>query len=226
MKPQLHINVSAPKPEKMESITQAGWQPNGGLWTFTDDASLESFSFWTAQFVTLWRWWIPTFESRYCEPGTQRLYLFKAWVLYPSPLARIAIIDSRDDLLDLGNRYGWVESCFERRVGGVLTSRMDGPVYTPNFLAMAEDFDALHVTDLGVERLEDLEAGEYRLAFWEAESTCWFRWCFDRVEDVGLLSKYKAPAHGNLFTILNRRRRSWIASGKTPIGGGRAKGND
>ena len=214
MKPQVHFNVSAPTPEGMEPITQAGWQPNGGLWTFTNSTT-ESFAFWTWLFKRQEQYQrIPC--PRYVEPGSDRPRPLKAWLLYPSRGARIATIDSRADLLDLGQRYGWCKSCFERRVAGVTYSRMNDPAYSLNFIAMAQDFDALHVTDSGIEQLETLEAGEYRLAFWEAESTCWFKWSFDRVEDAGFLSDYEMPVHG-VFNVLYRRRRSWEASGQRPF---------
>lgn len=130
-------------------------------------------------------------SPRYHDPATGQPRPFKAWVLYPSEAARIATVDSAGDLLEFGRQYGWQQCCFERRVAGATLSRMRKPVYSLNFLAMMKDFDAIEVTDAGVERLETPEAGDYRLAFWKAESTCWFRWAFERVEEVGLLTDYQ-----------------------------------
>ena len=47
-----------------------------------------------------------------------------------------------------------------------------------NFPALAEDFDALYVTK------------KARLKGWTPETTCWFRWRFSKVEEIGPLANY------------------------------------
>lgn len=171
--PQLHINVDPPRPELMAPITQGLHIPKGGLWTSTPLAERDSF------FVTLYTSVDLPPRNRYrWQHRDGRPY--RCWWLYPSPTARVAVIDSRSDLTRFVEAYGWLPGY--------------GAIRTLNYAALAKDFDALRVTDRAVDELEAPAAGPFRLAEWLAESTCWFRWCFERAEEKGTLANYlKVP---------------------------------
>jgi hypothetical protein len=221
MNPQLHINVRAPAPERIEFITQNAWHPNGGLWTFTHDPGSNSFAFWTGQFAIMSRPdYFNPINPRYRsdDPGA-RMHPLYCWILYPSDSSRVATIDTREDFLRLGKRYGWRKSAWKRRLAnfGVVAGGSREKVYSLNFPAIAKDFDALRITDPALAALETPAAGSYRLAFWEAESTCWFRWSFTHIEEAGLLSLYMPERHGPPTMVLARRMRTWRASGFRPM---------
>lgn len=173
MNPQLHINVDSPRPELVEPITQGLHIPKGGLWTSTPILERDSF------FVTLYASIdpVPNIPHRWRHRAGRR---YRCWWLYPSPSARVAVIDSRSDLTRLVENYGWLPGY--------------GAIRTLNYTALAKDFDALRVTDRAVDELETPGAGQFRLAEWLAESTCWFRWCFEQVDEKGTLASYlKVP---------------------------------
>lgn len=218
MNGQLHINVTAPTAERMEPITQNSWHPNGGLWTSTDDPNTAAFQFWTATFSNMLQ--VGENNPRYFAARDNQIVQkgeIKCWRLDPSPSARIATIDTLEDFLNFGERYGWIKCAWEKRIAPYgIVGRWPGSYNSLNFTAMAEDFDALHATDLGVRRAESKEAGDCRLSAWEAESTCWFRWCFEKVEDVGPLSKYFPHKHGGALILLERRTRSLESIGNNP----------
>jgi hypothetical protein len=201
--PQLHFNAEPPAPEKIEPVGQAAWQPRGGLWTFTPDEGAASFAFWTGLFAN-----IHQFAGEKPRWSKMRGKEVRGWLLYPSPSARVAVIDNLDDLLQLGNGYGWDESRWVTGHDLLGQPQLSAPVYSLNFPAIAKDFDAVRVTDAGVERLETVKAGKYRLAFWHAESTCWFRWCFERVEEVGPVCHYMKHKQGDTFMVAMRTLRS------------------
>jgi hypothetical protein len=48
-----------------------------------------------------------------------------------------------------------------------------------DFERMAQDFDGMHLTDEGQWSTRLTQPSLYG---WDCESTCWFRWMFDRVE--------------------------------------------
>lgn len=55
------------------------------------------------------------------------------------------------------------------------------------FSEMAKQFDGMHLTDNGqwATRLPPFDSPN--LYGWDCESTLWFRWAFDKVEDGGLV---------------------------------------
>lgn len=219
MNDQLHINVVAPTAERMEPVTQCAWHPNGGLWTSTNDPDTSAFAFWTACFKYMYR--LPKeINPRYlaARGSSPTLPQIKCWLLTPSPSARIANIDTAEDFFNLGHRYGWVKCSWEKRVApiGVVAKRPEIE-NALNFPAIAKDFDAIHVTEAAIERLENIEMGEYRLAFWEAECTCWLRWRFTQVKELGLLADYMPHKHGFPTDILHRRIRTYKAIGASPV---------
>jgi hypothetical protein len=190
------------------------------MWTVTNDPGTPAFGFFTA-----------TFKYMYALNETNPRYLamrdsagnvpqIKCWLLYPSPSARIATVDTHEDLLRLGERYGWVKCSWEKRMApvGLCASRPETE-NALNFPAIAKDYDAIHVTEAGIQRTERSEAelGEYRLAFWEAECTCWLSWSFEKVEELGPLASYMPHKHGYPTDILARRIQTYRAIGAKPL---------
>jgi hypothetical protein len=216
--PQLHMNVIAPTEERIEPITQCAWHPNGGMWTTTNDPDTPAFAFFTATFAYMYRLNETNPRYRAIQGDSPHLPEIRCWILHPSQSARIATIDTKKDLFSLGDRYGWVKCSWEKRMAplGLVASRPEIE-NALNFPAIAKDYDAIHVTEAGIELLENIEVGEHRLAFWEAECTCWFRWCFERVEEVGPLSKYMPHKHAPPTEILRRRMRTYAAIGAAPV---------
>lgn len=218
MKPQLHMNVVAPSAKRMEPITQCAWHANGGLWSVTNDPNADSFAFFTGTFARMYQ--LNEINPRYLAQrgDSDRLPEIKCWLLYPSDSARIATIDTQEDLFSLGDRYGWVKCSWEKRMAplGLVASRPEIE-NALNFPAIAKDFDAIHVTEAGVELLENPEIGEHRLAFWESECCHWFKWCFDKVEEIGLLSDYMPHKRALPTELLRRRIRTYNALGAAPV---------
>ena len=67
----------------------------------------------------------------------------------------------------------------------------DGLIY-PNWPAIAEDFDAVHLTAMAVAAIQGVrittEMGLIAPSYWDVESTFWLRWSFDAVSEVELVS--------------------------------------
>lgn len=181
-RPQLHINCKKPTPDRMQPVSQGAYQPEGGLWTSTPERGRDSF------YVTLYSHM--HMHSHWNAARWKRLQgkAMRCYLLHPELSARVATIDGRADLLSLGERYGWDVNFWHQALP--FGTRKVGPIHSLNFVAMTEDFDAVRVTDRALEELETPRAGLYRLRYWHAESTCWFRWCFERVESLGLLRDY------------------------------------
>lgn len=209
---QVHINIAAPQPEMIEQITfRQGfhdfWQPGGGLWTFPHDPNSRGFRFWTAEYSNLHSYAGPgsRFYSKIGKPPF-------AWLIYPSASARVACVNSKADLLELGRKYGWLEQQYFRPIPFLGIAKACEPACSLNFPEMAKDFDGFQITERGIDEVEAKELGKYRQAFWEAECTCWFRWKFDRVDKGGFLSEFEAEHHGTIFDVLAARQRSYAAA--------------
>lgn len=197
MQPQLFIGTETPRPEKLKPVEQGMRQPNGGLWTSTPD--VEKDSFWVTVFAQRGK---SPFAAVHGRWGSHTGKALRCWHLYPRTSARVATIDSLPDLMSLGQKYGWHVGDWywaSPPFGEVI--RIPA-VHSLDFIKLAAHFDAICVTERGVEQAEGRAAGKYRLAFFHAESTCWFRWCFDRVEEVGGIADYvKNPERGMTHLI-------------------------
>jgi len=151
--PQLRVHSEAildPKVWPIRNDPKTITKPRGGFWTSTYDA--DGGSGWV-------RWCV---AFRYNEP----LDLY--WiVLSPSTSAKVAVIDSAADLMELTDRYPMVVG---RRSG-------------LDFERLADDYDALHLTHEGYLRTRSTRRGP-RLTGWDCESTLWFRWMFTEWHDV------------------------------------------
>jgi len=177
-------------------------QPNKGLWTSTPDTERDNF--WVTKFANT-----TPMDSLHGRWGWKAGKTFRCWLLYPSRSARVATIDSLADLMRLGRKYGWHVGYWDWPSPPLGIVQTVGPVHTLNFLSLAKHFDALHLTDRGVQQAESKAAGKYRLAFWHAESTCWFRWCFDRVKELGPLSEHVKNPERRMLDLMPDVMRSY-----------------
>lgn len=153
-------------------------KPNGGLWTSTFDGPYGS----------AWCQWCigeqfygrgisdQAVDNEYVRFNV-RAHIYK---LTPRADARIYEIGSLDDLQRLVDTYG-APSVWSNL--DVAHSSM--PREYPDWLAMAADFDGVRLTEGGqwATRLS-MPANLYG---WDCESTLWLRWCFDSVEDIGVI---------------------------------------
>ena len=107
--------------------------------------------------------WIEWCRSEGFSTGAHR-----TWLLTPEPEARIAVVREMQDLKTLLNLYPLHRGKSENHYMQYL-----------DFERMARDFDGMHLTDAGQWETRLTEPNLYG---WDCESTCWFRWPFDRVE--------------------------------------------
>jgi hypothetical protein len=197
MKPQLHINTEVPSENKMEPVRQGGRLPEGGLWTSTPDNEKDTWVVLT--FASMDPVIVPEGSSfsRYRPNWAQRAKTgmpYRCWHVYPNEKARVATINTRDDLAQLGATYDWVRTISHPFFLPPIPFFMQQH-WTLDFLAIAKDFDALRMTEHAVQEFKSPDPrypgmDEGRLPTWGVESTCWFRWCFERVEELGMLRDY------------------------------------
>lgn len=132
---------------------------DGGLWTST----------WQPGTGSGWiQWCIEESFDCDCDSPT-----FPVWKLTPDPAARVARIDSLADLEALVAAYPAADP--EWRAAG----RFE---HHPDWQRIADDFDAVNLTDAGQWATRLTDPGLYG---WDCESTLWLRWAFTAVEDLG-----------------------------------------
>lgn len=137
----------------------AFFKPHGGMWT----------SPYEGEYGSAWCQWCLSEEFRIDREKPD----FHLWLLEPDPEKRVYLIDSYEDLEALIDLYP------------------SGPAFQglsrewPNWKGVSEDFDAIHLTEKGqwATRLTT----PYSLYGWDCESTLWFRWGFESVEDLGIV---------------------------------------
>lgn len=134
-----------------------------GLWTST----------FHEQYGSSWIQWCIA-EGVDCVPQDPTWH---TWLLDPDPAARIYVIDSYTDLQALVDTFPQAEHHPDSSYGAWSEIR-------PAWHAIAEEFDAVHLTDEGqwATRLTD----PLDLYGWDCESTLWLRWAFAAVKDGGM----------------------------------------
>lgn len=165
--PQLHVNhydLARPDADLMRPIkNNQFWKPSGGLWTSTYDPILGSE-------------WISVAEEVNKATGKESFY-----VLYPSPDAKIYVINCYNDYHRLVEKY---PSCPPEALSDILRRALT----MPDFERIAEDYDAIHLTAFGERSTRHPYlygiTETYRFLGWDCESTVWFRWKFDRCEQT------------------------------------------
>lgn len=159
--PQLSIREDVPVAEKIElakGADQSHYKPMGGLWTSTLN---EEGSEWL-------RW----LTNEGYDLSMKR-WGGKCWRLQPT-FARVYVVWSPKQLHDLAELYPHPrqnEADFARIAS--FRSRVAWDV-------MAKEWDAVHVPNPWPWRFgyDDLGASMFFYSM-DAESTCWFRWCFE-----------------------------------------------
>lgn len=153
METQLFCSMARPMSELFKPVkhtTFGGNKGEGGIWTST----------WLPEHQT--SAWIDWCEHE--DSDTASWVRVRRWLLTPSPLARVYTIDSRQDLWTACQRY----------------PRLDhmGKPYLINYTVMAQDYDAIHLTEEGQLSTHRIRSDAPDLNYWSCESTWWFRWMF------------------------------------------------
>lgn len=165
--PQIFVSHSKPTPKKITQVElDTFWKPRGGLWTSTETESGGQ--------------WVDWLHDQQYSLDTDDRWGGKCWRLIPKD-ANIYVIDNPDDLYALVERFPHPERARYIKMG---LDSFDALVDWP---AVAEVYDAIHCpnpwphrfpTLVGQERVDKYGASMFFYTL-DAESTCWFRWCFE-----------------------------------------------
>ena len=155
---QAFISENPPRPERFDPPTnteQMVHKPTGGLWTSTlrDDGSCA------------WLEWCRAEHWGLTEAS-------KLYALEPEPGIAVMEIDSEYDLQDVIDDWG-------RDDIRPALARSFAPL---DFEAIAEEYDAIHLTEWGEHHTRFTTPGLYG---WDTECTLWLRWSFRSVESCG-----------------------------------------
>lgn len=159
--PQLTILEDLPMDEKIvvpKGLEQSHYKPTGGLWTSTlNEEGSEWLRWLTGEGYTL----------------DQKRWGGKCWKLHPTH-ARVYVVWSPKQLHDLAELYPHPQQSVED------FSRIASFRTRVAWDRMADDWDAVHVPNPWPWRFgyDDLGASMFFYSM-DAESTCWFRWCFE-----------------------------------------------
>lgn len=161
---QLWMSVDRKEPPSNERMDPIGEnvlpiKPKGGLWTSTYTPNAEFDSDWL-------RWC-------YTEGYIAGTYAFRLKV---EPDLDIVEIRGMKDLRRVVDKYSMDE--YKNRI----TRDHEYPI---DFESMAEDYDAMRLTEEGQVDTRMPGMDEPDLYGWDSESTLWFNWCFTDVEYVG-----------------------------------------
>lgn len=153
---QVMVAPSAPEPGKLHPVTdRMHFKPVGGMWTSTlDDQGGQWLRWLTGEGYTLD---MPRWGG-------------KLWRLDPAD-ANLFVCANPDDLRELASRFRHPEAKDDL----VFLRRMI------DWKAVSEEYDGVHFPDPWSHRWatgDDYEAGMIFYTL-DAESTCWFRWCFE-----------------------------------------------
>jgi hypothetical protein len=179
MQAQLHIGKDCPAPELLEPITTLdyGWnKPNGGIWSSNYDTQ-TGFSVWVFAMIKAWG---------YAPNGAFDFRTTPRYVLEVDSNTRILTIASSADWQAVRGAYRMQKeyvppALWPGELAGLISKRRN--IAPLNFDRIAAEYDALYLTQSGYDETFDQPNGTFG---WEAESTCWFRWCFTKVTDIGI----------------------------------------
>lgn len=154
---QAFIHDEEPRPERFDPPTNTEspvHKPDGGLWTSTlrADGSCAWLDWWRSHDWDLW------------EGAT-------LYALEPEANLSVLEIDSEADFQRA--LAEWERE--DRLVRGPFDRKLD-------FEAMADEYDAIHLTETGRLETRFITPGLYS---WDCECTLWLRWSFRSVETRG-----------------------------------------
>ncbi|MEH6848066.1 hypothetical protein CON15_19775 [Bacillus cereus] len=164
MKKQLFVGELTPCEEHITPVrNEMGMnKPRGGFWTST---------YINEEHGSDWVLWSLGNEFYTCTNST-------SWLLTPSTGARIATVDSHQDLVELTEKY---KAKNEMKLLGAssLMTRFDHLI---DYEKLSQDYDAFRITEKG--QMDTRFSHPHNLYGFDCESTVWFRWCFDKVEKL------------------------------------------
>jgi hypothetical protein len=118
----------------------------------------------------MWRAYI---ESAVSGSGFERPW--HVWRVSASFSARVCEVNTARAWADLNMRYPLIK----------------GELIYPNWLAIAEDYDAVHLTVMAIAAIQGVristEVGLIAPSYWDVESTLWLRWSFDVASEVEIV---------------------------------------
>ena len=175
LEPQVWISHDRPEPDKITPVrAELFFKPRGGMWTSTLDERGGQWLRWVMQDALYGK-----------DTGLEdERWGGKLWLLQPAE-ARIAVIANPRDLRELHDAYPFPTPASLRSLRSY--------ELLVDWVALAEHYDAIHVPNPWPWRFgydpNDPEGGDLfgaSMFFYtlDAESTCWFRWCFEDVQEL------------------------------------------
>lgn len=157
MDPQMFLSETRPSPERFEPVENRD-RPISAL------QKPGHGGLWTSTIredgSSAWLEWCRATDWGISEAT-------RKWALYPSEDIDVYTINAQTNLAALLNGFGIPDTLGRTAL---------------DFEAIASTYDALQLTELGERQTRFSEPHLYG---WDSESTLWFRWAFDEVEDLG-----------------------------------------
>ncbi|GAB6551943.1 hypothetical protein bcgnr5378_04760 [Bacillus cereus] len=162
MKKQLYVGKGEPTEQNIGVITNSVEinKPLGGFWTST---------FIDEQVGSEWVTFSKNVLTKY--NGST-----KAFTLTPKKDARIAHVDSMDDYEELLRKYR-LEMVDPRLASISFFSNLI------DYELLSKDYDGFHISQRAIS-IAKYTFDYISLGAFDCESTVWFRWCFDDVEEL------------------------------------------
>lgn len=164
---QMCVTHNKPAPDKINPVLKdLFWKPRGGLWTSTLDGHTSD-----------WMRWLKDQNYSLDDPR----WGGDLWLLEPRD-ANVIVIAGPQDYNDLHARFPYPDNPLEGRGVKSMEKLID-------WVAVSEQYDAIHVPnphpyrmlsiEMAKEEIEEYYTAELFFNTCDAESTCWFRWCFE-----------------------------------------------
>ena len=163
--PQVFVSHTKPTPDSVNEVARdLFWKPRGGLWTSTlDDEGGD------------WVRWLKDQDYPLDDPR----WGGKLWRLEPAE-AHVCVIATPNDYNDLCDRFPYPDN-------PLLGKGVKSMEKIIDWQSVALNYDALHVPTPRRYRFGSLDIEDYERYYaaglffdtCDAESTCWFRWCFE-----------------------------------------------
>ncbi|GBF10918.1 hypothetical protein [Tepidibacillus sp. HK-1] len=164
MQAQLNVLNGQVTPLKMKTIQNdfTSIKPKGGLWTSNYVPEIGSE-------------WVQ-YSFKVGGPRVPDSDVWEGSLLYPNRTSRLYVIDRYQDLERLMHWFG-VKNKLKNP--SFYSPRLD---YSIDFEKMSQYYDGIHLTKRGQIRTQT--SYPFNLDGWDVESTLWFRWVFDHVEEI------------------------------------------
>lgn len=163
---QVFVSTEKPEAQKLNPISKdLFWKPRGGMWTSTLDDDRGQ-----------WVEWLEGQDYSLEDPK----WGGDLWLLEPRD-ANVLVIATPDDYNQLAERFPYPDNPFAGRDLKMMDRLVD-------WVSVSENYDAMHVPDPRANRfslfgnMDDYDKYYSAGLFFDtcdAESTCWFRWCFE-----------------------------------------------